>query len=212
MNKKRDWPLLLILGIPFIGAVILGIVLMARRGEHYPPYRKKTDWQRCKGASCKAPWAKSKDFGNGNCHTSESFPVMGLGDESGWYLPLKKKKKILHHKYGPGTNYDRVKLRMSNRHGRYRNYLQNARERVEAVGNNVATATQVPSAPDRPTAPPREPEPPSKPPEKPPQKPPEKPPQKPPEKPPEKVVERFPSSGRRYCYSTGSKVFAGHSY
>ena len=201
MNKKRDWPLLLILGIPFLGAVILGIILIARRGEHYPPYKNKTDWQSCKGASCKAPWARSKDFGNGNCHTSESFPGMGLGDESGWYLPLKKKKKkILRHKYGPGTDYDRAKLRMSNRHGRYRGYLQDARGRIEAVRNNVATANQVPSAPDRPTAPPREPEPPSKAPEK------------PPEKPPEKVVERFPSFGRRYCYSTGSKVFAGHSY
>ena len=183
----------ILLGACFTIAVSTAIILIVRR-EHYPPYKNKTDWQRCRGESCKAPWARSKDFGNGNCHTSENFLGVGMDDE--WsYSPVKK--KILRHKYGPGTEYDRVKIRMSNRHGRYRDRIQDARRSILQAASNVD------STPDSP-APPREPAKPSEP-----AKPPPKPPAKPPAKPPEKVVEKFPSSGRRYCYSTGSKVFAG---
>ena len=201
MKKKSDKVILLILGIPFLGAVILGIVLIARRGEHYPPYSKKTDWQRCQGASCKAPWAKSKDFGNGDCHTPENYIELDPEEDDRRYL--RGKRKVMRHKYSPGSGYGRVKLRLSNRHGRYRHNTQNIPRRIfQQISRNF---NREPDTQGRePDTPSRDPDPPKTPPKAPPKTPP-----KAPDKPPEKVVEKFPSSGRRYCYSTGSKVFAG---
>ena len=211
MTTKSVKLLSLLLGVCFVTAVIATIVLVIRQ-EHYPPYRKKTDWQRCRGASCKAPWATSKDFGSGDCHTSENFLGMDLDDGDGLYAPLKK--KILHRK--PDTDYERAKLRMSNRHGRYRRFIQDAPGSVMRAASNMAVANQLPVSdgqPDRPPDPPKAPDRPPEPPKAPPAKAPDRPPAKAPEKAPEKapVVEKFPSSGRRYCYSTGSKVFAGYS-
>ena len=38
-----------------------------------------------------------------------------IDSDGPWY----EKQKFLRHKYSRGTSYDRAKLRLSNRHGRY---------------------------------------------------------------------------------------------
>lgn len=47
--------------------LFLVCIVTVLNAENYPPLRTYTGWQDCQSASCKAQWAKSKDFGNGKC-------------------------------------------------------------------------------------------------------------------------------------------------
>lgn len=57
--------------IVLISVAILTLFLICivtvLNAESYPPLRTYTGWQECQNASCKAQWAKSKDFGDGKC-------------------------------------------------------------------------------------------------------------------------------------------------
>ena len=86
-NKKRT-RLLILLGVIF-ALLVFGGVLLLTSNEDLPPLRTGDGRQSCR---CKAPWAVSKDFGDGSCHSVERYSgyrglpllhVINLRDERG---------------------------------------------------------------------------------------------------------------------------------
>ena len=175
--------------IGVISLIIMILPSLLTKGEGYHLRDNKIN---CSGGGCKSPWAKSKDFGNGNCHTFEGFLDMEFDERNPLRFARQRRKKLVRYKDSRrGTDYKRSKQRMLNRHSR--NLLDRKRNKFSSVKAPVKPPVKAPA----------------KPPVKAPAKPPVKAPAKPPEKP---VKEKFTSFGRRYCYKTGKGVFAEHSY
>ena len=59
--------------LAFLGT---GVFLYIHNKEPLPPLPAMNQWQRCQNCSCKAPWARSKDFGDGNCQIpAENYSI-----------------------------------------------------------------------------------------------------------------------------------------
>ena len=85
-GDKNRTGLLILLGVTFV-SLVLGGVLLVRSNENLPPLRTGDGRQSCHHCRCKAPWAVSKDFGDGSCHSMEKYsddtglPLFNLRDE-----------------------------------------------------------------------------------------------------------------------------------
>ena len=106
VNKDRR-KFLILLGVTF-GLLVLGGFLLLRNKESLPPLRTADGRQSCHHCRCKAPWAVSKDFGNGNCHSVEEKygeDFSNAGDQIGVSTNDSAKRVLLMGEYCAPKKY-----------------------------------------------------------------------------------------------------------
>ena len=109
VNKDRK-KFLILLGVTF-GLLVLGGFLLLGNKESLPPLRTADGRQSCHHCRCKAPWAVSKDFGNGNCHSVEekygghNEAFSNAGDQLGVSMNDSAKRVLLMGEYCAPKTY-----------------------------------------------------------------------------------------------------------